>query len=231
MTQKTTLPGSFTGPLVDSLPKFIHSAPVSSGLVRRYAASTLNSTQVGQALASLPDLTGKGAPLAQADAALQPTVKQVGPIRYLEFAGDAMRGDASGGKTFAVVGRFRGTPTGGYYPIASLGTFGGGALSRTQNGTMSSYGTASLNGNANPGADWQVFIASFTGTDSVIRVGTSEVVGNAGTTTAVQTNLGLDTSDKPVSLIDVAELLIWDRSLTLAERGKVVADLRAAYGI
>lgn len=231
MTQKTTLPGNFTGPLVATLPKFIHSAPVTSGLVRRYAAATLDTTQIGGPVASLADLTGNGAALRQSDVALQPTARQTGVIRYLEFTNDSMRADASGGKTFAVVGRFRANPTAGYSPIAALGEVGGGTLSIDGNGQVLSYGTSTIGTSITPGTGWHVFIATFAAADSLVQVDSQTVTGNAGTPASQMTSLGLNTNDQPTSLIDVAEMLIWNRPLSVVERSKVVAELRANYGI
>lgn len=232
MTQKTTLPGIFTGPLVDSLPKFVHSEPVPSGLVRRYVASTIGPSQVGSPVATLPDTTGKGAPLAQATAALQPTLRQSGAIRYLQFAGSGMRGDVSNGVAYAVVARMRSLPTTGNHTIAQLGTWGGAGLSVNSGGNLISWGTAGLNTTLKPGSGWHVFYASFVGPTSVIQMGTQSVTGNAGTPpVGITTALGEDTGGNLISPVDIAEVLIWNRELTATERNKVVADLSANYGI
>lgn len=232
MTQKTTLPGVFTGPLVGTLPKFVHSAPVTSGLVRRYAASTLNTAQVGSQVSTLADLTGNGGALTQSTAAQQPTLRQSGAIRYLEFIDDAMTADPSGGKSYAVVGRFRTLPTGSaLFPLIQLGGFGDGALSANSGGTMTGYGTAGLTTNFGPGTGWHVFYASYVGTESVVQIDGNTATGNMGTTKATGTVLGRDLSNAPICPIDVSEVLVWNRALTAAERNKVVADLRANYGI
>lgn len=233
MTQKTTLPLTFTGTDAATLPKFIHGAPVTAGLIRRYAGVSLDSTQVGTTLASLPDLTGLGSPLSQVDPALQPTIRQSGKIRYLEFTADAMNAGATATatQTFAVVGKYRGQPASGNWPIAALGNGGGGAYSRNSAGVMASYGNAALTGGGNPGTAWHVFLATFDGAASVVRVDSTEVIGNAGTTPGGNLNLGINTSQVPESLVDIAEVLVWNRNLTLTERQKVVSDLKSVYGI
>lgn len=231
MTQKTTLPGIFTGPLVATLPKFIPAPPVESGLVRRYTAASLDSTQIGKAVDSLPDSTGMGAALSQADVARQPIARQAGSIRYLEFTEDTLSGDNSGGKCIAVVGRYRELHASGFAPIGALGGGGSGALSRTAAGKMQAYGSANMTTSLDPGSDWHVFIATFDGVNSVVQMDTVSVTGNAGAPPAFRTNLGAGTTGTTWAPVDVAEMLIWNRGLTPSERNRVVADLKANYGI
>lgn len=231
MTQKTTLPGTFTGPLVSTLPKFIPAPAVPSGLVRRYTAASIDSMQVGKAVSSLPDTTGLGAALSQSDTARQPIARQIGGLRYLEFTEDSLLGDASGGKCFAVVGRYREQHETGNAPIGALSAAGNGSLSRIANGKLSAYGNANMATQLNPGSDWHVFIATFDGANSVVQMDDAYETGNAGTTAATRTALGQGTTSTTWAPIDVAEMLVWNRGLTLDERTKVVADLKANYGI
>ena len=138
-------------------------------------------------------------------------------------------GTITGPQTLAVVARYRAVPTANW-PVAALSSTVTGAILRRTDGLMNSYVTSVLNLNVNPSSDWHVFLATFNGTDSTIRIDDTEALGNTGpsfNSTVLNTGHG----DTGFAKIDVADILVWNRALTLTERNKIVTDLKAAYGI
>lgn len=235
MTQKTTLPGTFSGPLVDALPKFKPGTPVPQGLVRRYMASELEPAAVGKAVPRLTEMSGAGPALTQSVTAKQPTLRQAGGIRYLEFDGvdDALAapGDIPGPVTFAVLARYR-AATAPNWPVLTLRTNLNGMFSLNTSGTMTAYAGNALNAPGSPGAGWHVFLATFNGADSVARMDGGEATGNTGP--MLDSNsimLGTGAASGVFVQLDVAEVLVWNRALSASERAKVATDLRSAYAL
>lgn len=242
-TIKTTLPGAFSGPTVSSLPLFLHGIPVS-GFGRRFVAASRLDVAAGSPVPSVPDISVPGsanAALAQATTAAQPTMRlHANGFRYLEFDGtdDTMDAGSLGASnaqpcSIAIVGRWRGAPASGSWPIFATSTGGTGATSRVSSGAIALYAGSTFSPGHAPGTNWHVLISVFNGASSVSRMDSAEASGNVGSgSMGTLMRVGPGASAGAYVPLDVAEVVVWPgKALDPTERAAVHTALKGAYGL
>ncbi|MCE9600303.1 MAG: hypothetical protein K8S54_20260 [Spirochaetia bacterium] len=99
-------------------------------------------------------------------------------------------------------------------------------------GTYSIYAGTALNSAVISAASYRVLFAAYNGASSILGVdGFADTNGNAGATPMGTPMIGADSTGAFQLVGDIAEIIIYNKSLTGAERTSVTNYLKTRYGI
>lgn len=232
MTIKTTIPGTFTGALAATLPRYLHSLPTGT-VARRHVALTTQQP-IGSTIASIPDLTGTYAAMSGGN---KPALAVDGPDVYARFDGASNYLGATDGTTVAprtafYVARFRGVPPSGkFYFIFNAGPW----MTLANNGNIATYtGTSLQYTTLAPGTGWHVFHLTATAGSLIVGMDNQEVTLTEAASTGMDFKAqagGRSDSTAPLAPVDFAEHITFSGVLTAQQRADTVRSLRAAYSI
>ncbi|WP_310889907.1 hypothetical protein [Clavibacter capsici] len=213
-----------------------------TGASRRFIANYA-AVPIGSSVTSLRSVGNRIGDLAAPSAASAPTLRYANGRTYLEFDGvdDVLTCSVSdaaaigvGAFTTYTVGRYRTANTNGaYWPLTNH-------HSESNNFGITSYNTGTLmyRGTVSASAytldtNWHVFFGVFNGTSSLMKRDSATPVSvNPGGLTIGTLSLGGgagSTATKPP--LDIAEMGMFDRALTVAELAALSSQLMATYNI
>jgi len=178
-----------------------------------------------------------GVPIV-ADGSTTPTVMTDGATKMVRFNGtiDRMKvtTNLATARTIVAVARLR-APVALDQIFYGASTSNEGAIGVPSGATnYAGYGggsTLSLSPAVVPDANWHVFILTHAGTSSAVRVDNTETTGNLPLATQATLTLGFGPAADFRSEIDYKRVAILAGGTTTAQRGAIVAQLKAQYGI
>lgn len=232
-------PAPFTGPLSATLPVYVPPVPVP-GATAVYNAQSLRYGN-GESVNSWASVDGKGPILtpsgggAPSPAAPLMLADNVPAVRFVAASRHALGAAFPSGqpRSLVVVGKIRDYSTGVLQGVVGSGqnpSALGQVLGILSTEVPRTYAGTALNlSNTRAGTGWHVWIAVFSGDNSVIAQDGAEATGPAGTQTSSLLTVGNIQGE--FSNLDVREIISYPFALTKAQRDTITTTLRDRHGI